>query len=171
MNIFYLDHDPSICAQLHCDKHVVKMIIEYAQLMSTAHQVLDGPNDNLYKPTHINHPSAIWVRQSKANYDWLFELWTMMLAEYTHRHHKQHACSRLYKDLFVAPRNISDGPFTEPTPAMPDEYKVPGNSIKSYHQYYVGAKHKFLTWKNRDQRFGTLNRIEGVDYANLYISE
>lgn len=42
MNIFVLDRDPYIAAQMHCDKHVIKMICEYAQLLSTAHRQLDG---------------------------------------------------------------------------------------------------------------------------------
>ena len=92
MNIFYLDHDVTKCAEMHNDKHVVKMILEYAQLLSTAHRVLDGTicdgfsdsgrrkktytlsdsrNDILYSATHINHPSAVWVRQSDTNYKWL----------------------------------------------------------------------------------------------------
>jgi len=84
MNIFYLDKDPRICAENHCDKHCVKMILEYAQLLSTAHRVLDGdPNqelpdgrqDVLYKATHVNHPSAVWVRQNEANYKWLYKMW------------------------------------------------------------------------------------------------
>jgi hypothetical protein len=97
MNIFYLDEDPKICAQYHCDKHVVKMIIEYAQLLSTAHRVLDGfegygssksgnrqvkiwtihdsRDEILYKATHVNHPSNIWTRSSVKNYHYMFQLW------------------------------------------------------------------------------------------------
>ena len=95
MNIFYLHNDPKTCAEMHVDKHCVKMILEYAQLLSTAHRVLDGTlnvglsasgrkktsyvlmdqrESVLYSATHINHPSAIWVRQSDKNYDWLFSL-------------------------------------------------------------------------------------------------
>lgn len=148
MNIFYLDHDPAICAQMHCDKHVVKMIVEYAQLMSTAHRLLDN-NERVYKSTHPKHPSALWTRASKENYDWLFQLWTMLLDEYTYRYGKRHACEKMYGELFVSPLNIQNGHFTQPTPAMPDEYKVPGNSIASYRQYYIGAKKSFLSWKSR----------------------
>ena len=148
MNIFYLHNDPVKCAEMHCDKHVVKMIVEYAQLMSTAHRLLDN-NDQVYKPTHPKHPSTIWTRASKANYDWLFQLWTMLLDEYTHRYGKRHACEKMYSVLFNAPANIEAGPFTEPTPAMPDEYKVAGNSIMSYRGYYIGAKKALLTWKGR----------------------
>ena len=72
MNIFYLDRDPAKCAAMHCDKHVVKMILEYAQLLSTAHRVLDGDQNadsqGFYKATHKNHPSAVWVRESWAHY-------------------------------------------------------------------------------------------------------
>ena len=42
MNIFVLDEDPTIAAQMQCDKHVVKMIVESAQMLSTAHRMLDG---------------------------------------------------------------------------------------------------------------------------------
>ena len=96
MNIFYLDRDPKICAEMHLDKHVVKMIIEYAQLMPTAHRVIDGDeyydltangrkikrwrlNDNreqvLMKASHISHPSNIWARQNDSNYTWLYQMW------------------------------------------------------------------------------------------------
>ena len=110
MNIFYLDQKPETCAQLHCDKHVVKMIIEYAQLMSTAHRTLDGEmyvdktangrsikrwrlNENediIYKASHINHPSGIWTRASDSNYTWLYTMWVELCNEYTHRYGRTH---------------------------------------------------------------------------------
>ena len=105
MNIFYLHKDPVESAKLHCDKHVCKMIIEYAQMLSTAHRMLDGkeyisqtlggrrikrwkhPNSNmegvLYKASHINHPSAIWVRESIENYFQMYKLYMAVLAEFT----------------------------------------------------------------------------------------
>jgi len=172
MNIFYLHHEPRICAQQHVDKHCVKMILEYAQLLSTAHRVLDGvlsvgtsatgrkktsyvlSGDSdaiLYSATHINHPSAVWVRQSRANYFWLFSLWVELMAEYTHRYGKIHASARLYDSLYSAPQNIpNSGKFTEPTPAMPDEYKVAGDSVQSYKNYYIGDKKRMFSWKNRE---------------------
>ena len=83
MNIFYLDEKPLTAARMHCDKHVVKMIIESAQMLSTAHRTLDG-NDyadrmNLYKATHKNHPANIWVRESAENYLCLYNLFTLIL--------------------------------------------------------------------------------------------
>jgi hypothetical protein len=178
MNIFYLDNNPRTCAEMHVDKHCVKMILEYAQLLSTAHRVLDGNvtiglsnsgrkqtryilSDSrdiiLYTATHINHPSAIWVRQSEQNYRWLFTLFCELLDEYTHRYGKLHACEKLVTTLGRPPNNIDmDKSFTEPTPAMPDHYKVAGNSIKSYHNYYLGDKARMFFWKNRPQPSWTI---------------
>lgn len=169
MNIFYLHPDPKICAQMHVDKHVVKMILEYAQLLSTAHRMLDGTEyidassgrrikrwrlpdpdleQHLYKASHVNHPSAVWVRQSNNNYHWLMCLFQELLLEYTHRYGKHHSTERLVYWLRNTPTNIPDGDFTQPTPAMPDEYKVP-DSVQSYRNYYIGAKNKMANWKKR----------------------
>ena len=173
MNIFYLHTDPQICAEMHNNKHCVKMILEYAQLLSTAHRVLDGTNSTilsasnrkkqvwtlpdsldgiLYSATHINHPSAIWVRQSHQNYMWLAELLEELCNEYTYRYEKVHKVQRdglmqTLKNHF--PRNIPIGPFTGPTPAMPDDVKVPGDSLASYRNYYTKNKTHLADWKNR----------------------
>ena len=174
MNIFYLDPNTTKCAEYHVDRHCVKMILEYAQLLSTAHRVLDGvlltgisdsgrkttswilPNDSyesiLYKATHINHPSAIWVRQSYKNYMWLRSLLYRLCKEYTYRYGKVHKVesSGLYEALSYAPNNIKTSIFTEPTQAMPDIYKVVGDSVQSYINYYLGDKQRMFKWKNRD---------------------
>ena len=174
MNIFALHLDPKICAQMHVDKHVVKMILEYSQLLSTAHRILDGQeyvdsssgrrikrwklsnshagDQLLYKATHINHPSAIWARESKANYNWLASLLVELCKEYTHRYGKVHKCESdgLVKWLVGwAPENIPNKPFTQPTPAMPDQYKVKGDSVQSYRNYYMGDKTRMASWKSR----------------------
>jgi hypothetical protein len=146
------------------------MILEYAQLLSTAHRVLggtlltgisdsgrkttswilpDADNDILYKATHINHPSAIWVRQSDLNYMWLYVMFRALLSEYTYRYGKQHACERLIPSLENLPRNFIVGKFTEPTPAMPPEYIVAGDSVQSYKNYYNGSKKHLHNWKLR----------------------
>lgn len=171
MNIFYLHNDPVTCAQQHVDKHVVKMILEYAQLLSTAHRVLDGTqsvgvsktgrkqtryvlSDSresvLYSATHINHPSAVWVRKSDSNYRWLFSLYQALMDEYTYRYGKVHKCSALERALATPPSNIASGKFTEPTPAMPEEFIVSGDSIKSYMNYYNGSKQRMFSWKMRE---------------------
>ena len=175
MNIFYLSSDPEECAKYHVDKHVVKMIIEYAQLLSTAHRILDGVESIglsktgrkqkryvlsderesvLYNATHVNHPSAKWARHSEKNYRWLFTLWTHLLGEYTHRYGKQHSCERLLVPLSKAPVNIDlFGEFSPPWRAMPEEFKAPKNvpeyTVESYRAYYNGAKTRMFKWKNR----------------------
>jgi hypothetical protein len=172
MNIFYLDNDPVACAEMHVDKHAVKMILEYAQLLSTAHRVLDGTlqvglsakgrkktsyvlpdmrDSMLYSATHVNHPSAIWVRQSDSNYNWLYSMFVALMSEYTYRYGRVHATDRLSAMLSVAPTNIPKGAFTEPTPAMPDIYKVSGDAIQSYKNYYIGDKSRMFSWKNRNK--------------------
>ena len=174
MNIFYLNSNPRLCAKYHVDKHCVKMIVEYSQLLSTAHRVLDGYQsievvnnrklkrwvlDNqlldsvLYKATHVNHPSAVWVRQSSENYMWLAQLLWDLSDEYTYRYGKVHKCmdSGLIQYLFEhIPKSIPRKQFTEPTPAMPDKYKVPASSMLSYHNYYNGDKRKLFSWKFRN---------------------
>jgi hypothetical protein len=169
MNIFYLDHDTTKCAQMHVDKHCVKMILEYAQLLSTAHRILDGKETTgktktgrsvkrwslsdhrdsaLYSATHVNHPSAVWVRQSLENYQWFYNMFKDLIQEYHYRYGKLHKCAFLLTHLQFPPDNIPKTPFTQPTPAMPDEYKDE-DSIKSYHNYYNGAKQRMFSWKNR----------------------
>lgn len=169
MNIFYLDDNVVKCAEYHNDKHVVKMILEYAQLLSTAHRVIDGyeytdassgrkikrwklyneKEQHLYKATHVNHPSAVWARQFDNNYRYLYGLFDCLLKEYTYRYGKQHACEKMRPYLIDTPRKIPTGYFTQPTPAMPDEYKVANDSIQSYRNYYVGAKKSMANWKKR----------------------
>lgn len=187
MNIFYLDQNPEVCAEMHLDKHVVKMIIEYAQLMSTAHRVLDGQEyfdktangrkikrwklsddreSKLMKASHINHPSAVWVRYSKENYIWLYKMWNYLLQEYTYRYGKVHACARLVDVLSNLPNNLPENTFTEPTPAMPDECKIPGNSLKSYHKYYIEKKNHFARWTKRP---APIWYIEGLNINNANI--
>ena len=174
MNIFYLDPNPRTCAEMHVDKHCVKMILEYAQLLSTAHRVLDGnqsiglsktgrkqvryvlPDDLdsiLYSATHINHPSAQWVRQSAQNYLWLADLLNFLCEEYTYRYGKTHkieSSGLLNKLMVYVPKNIPrDLRFTEPTPAMPDHCKVEGDSIRSYRNYYFQEKSRMWSWKGK----------------------
>lgn len=155
MNIFFLSSNPTECAEQHVDKHVVKMILEYAQLLSSAHHMLDGEQviKPIYKLTHKNHPSAIWVRASKDHYTWLWTLLTALCKEYTYRYGKVHKVERegLLEILKTAPTNIPiKGWLSDPTPAMPDQYKVE-SVINSYRNYYIGDKIGFANWKNRNK--------------------
>jgi len=170
MNIFYLHNDPVQCAQQHCDKHVVKMIIEYAQLLSTAHRILDGScvlgytksgrsikryvlsdwrDHTLYLASHINHPDNVWLRESSGNYTYLYELFVALCEEYTHRYGKVHATdTKLRTLLATAPKNIPIGPMTELPQAMPDHCKH-SNVVTAYKNYYIQEKKNFAKWKNR----------------------
>jgi hypothetical protein len=188
MNIFFLDRNPEVCAQMHCDKHVVKMIIEYAQLMSTAHRMLDGKqvvetvkgrklkrwmiddprNDVLYKASHVNHPSAVWVRASASNYLWLYNMWSHLLREYTFRYGRRHETEKLFFALARQPNNISVSGWSDPPPAMPDDCKIPKDSLASYRNYYLLKKSHFAKWTKRNvpawYSFGltTMNLAESI---------
>jgi hypothetical protein len=179
MNIFYLDKDPRICAEYHCDKHVVKMIVESAQLLSCAHRVLDGTetltqkqitgssparfrkqkiwvlNDfrenAIYKTSHVKHPSAIWARSNIDHYRYLYDLFAYLISEYKYRYKgKDHKCELLLGPLLNAPNNIDyEAPWSEPPQAMPEDCKVQNNSIRAYRNYYVKYKQHFAKWTGR----------------------
>lgn len=177
MNIFYLDKDPKLAAQYHCDKHVVKMILESAQLLSTAHRVLDGElgyyislgnrkikqwtltdwrESKMYKTAHYNHPCAVWVRQSSENYKWLYQLFKELCYEYFNRYDKTHMCeTKLMHILSYLPDKIPKGPFTEPVQVM-DLYpqcKVPGDSVQAYRNYYKEIKSEIAEWNHSEKPF------------------
>ena len=155
MNIFYLHSDPVTCAEWHCDKHVVKMILEYAQLLSTAHHEVDGkPSVNCYKSTHRNHPSAVWARTNCKNYRWLWRLLDATATEYTHRYNKVHATKLkgIVDSLKSCPYELQEGSSMTPMPqCMPDEYKVDNDPIQGYRNYYLNDKAYMAKWTNRKQ--------------------
>ena len=157
MNIFYLDKRPDDAAEMHCDKHCVKMILEYAQMLSTAHRVLDedDAHPDLYKIAHKNHPSTIWTRSSKQHYDWLFRLFRMLSAEYTLRYSRDDfkihkTWDKLGQILMTAPKNIQDNGFIPPPQCMPDHCKKP-DTIDAYRNYYMVEKSSISTWKHSQQ--------------------
>lgn len=146
MNIFYLDKNTTKCAQYHNDKHVVKMILETAQLLCSAHWVTGG--NAPYKLSHKNHPSSIWTREDLNNYLWLCDLGIKLCWEYNHRYGKTH---KTYDVLLWCSENhpdIPDNCFTPPPLAMPEEYKEKCH-VQSYRNYYMGDKRGFCNWKDR----------------------
>ena len=158
MNIFYLDKEPRLCAQYHVDKHVVKMILETAQLLSTAHWLTGG--EGPYRATHKNHPSAIWARSNTSNYTWLCELGIELCKEYTYRYGKTHKTQQHLEWLSTNIPSISDGKFTPPTLAMPDTFIEEDNLI-AYRKYYTYGKKHLHSWKKREQpKF----IMEGIDF-------
>jgi len=135
MNIFFLARCPVEAAHAQCDRHVVKMILESAQLLSTAHHELGdgGP----YKPTHKNHPSAVWARQSRQHYGWLYAHMLALGDEYTERYGKVHKTIREHSEaLREAPAGIPDAGWIDPPQCMPDECKIEGDTVAAYQRYY-----------------------------------
>lgn len=150
MNIFFLSLDPDEAARLHCDKHVVKMILETAQLLYTAHWVYESPlPEGAYRKTHPNHPCARWVRESLANYTWLCRLGMALCAEYTFRYNKTHKTQGHLTWLSThSPGGLVDVGWTLPRLAMPEEYHD-NDPVTAYRMYYVGAKSRLLAYTKR----------------------
>ena len=168
MNIFFLDEDPTLSAQYHVDKHVVKMILETAQLLCGVHHVTahDTAHDTAhvpYKLSHKNHPCSIWSRESLTNYLYLCELGLELCYEYTYRYGKRHKSQDVIEWCLVNRPNIKDVGFTEPAKAMPDEYKVK-SVVESYRNYYMGAKSGFAVWKNREKPFWFQEKVLYLSY-------
>lgn len=170
MNIFYLSDDPLIAALYHCDQHF-KMIVEYAQILSTAHRVLDGAehtvlvnrrrikrwklsnkelDEKLYLATHVNHPSVLWARENYIQYKFLYDLFIELSAVYRRAKNKDHGSYiALHEQLENIPKNINiRGVFKEPPLCMPEDCRI-GSAIDSYREFYIKEKSRFATWKDR----------------------
>ena len=155
MNIFMLDTCPRKAAQAHIDRHVVKMLIEYAQILSAVHHLWDDPNDipvEIYKLTHKNHPSVKWASKSRAEYIWLRELWTELHIEYIYRYgagkaDPRHASvKKLFAPLYFPPSKMPGVPLATATPYMAKEFQAVGPDLKhidpveAYREYYRTTK-------------------------------
>jgi hypothetical protein len=150
MNIFVLDESPTKAAQMQCDKHVVKMILETGQILSTVHRMYGNDDERLYKATHKHHPSTLWAAECRVNYQWLIEHFEALSEEYEYRYGKQHLTyTKLHDLLYNAPDGMPMGVFSLPTPAMPDECKIPGDVVSSYRKYYKQHKRDFAKWTKR----------------------
>ncbi len=143
MNIFYLDKDPKLAAIYQYNKHVVKMILESAQMLCTAHHCYGSAEQKAnvpYKQAHLNHPSTVWARQSKSTYMWLYDHMMALGTEYYVRYGKTHLTITKCKDfLATPPKHIQGDEWSQPPQAMPDEYKHK-DSIIAYWQYYINDK-------------------------------
>ncbi len=172
MNIFYVNSDPEVAARSMVDRHVVKMILETAQLLSTAHRVIDGEeyvgqsqsgrkakrwrlsgnvDAIMYAATHINHPSAVWVRENSANYNWLYDHLLALGREYTYRYGRTHLTIDKLKDILKdAPENIEQSSVMTKMPSCMDkQYIVSLDPIINYRNYYNYGKTDLLRWSNR----------------------
>lgn len=152
MNIFFLHLDPAICAMMHVDKHVVKMILETCQMLCTTHHLVKSNYKPPYKIAHKNHPSTIWVRTSIHNYKWLLRLGIELCKEYTYRYGKTHKSETYIREM-MKDENMPELPdieFTEPSQAMPDMYKCK-SSLEAYRAYYFFEKYEMFSWKKRKE--------------------
>jgi len=146
MNIFYLDDDIETCARYHCDKHVIKMILESAQILCTVLWINHIPAP--YRSTHRHHPCVVWANKSLSNWVWLRDLARALNNEYRYRfnHNKNHKSFDVILSLSVPP--IADLGLTEMSQALPDEFKGT-NAINAYRQYYVFRKSHLAQWTKR----------------------
>lgn len=175
MNLFILDKNPEKAARLQCDKHVVKMIVESAQMLSTAHRMLDGTEEKrpsksgkrmvrywtlpdkreeiLYKAVHTGHPCTVWTMESHLNYGWHTVHFMALCDEYRYRYGKEHKTMSLIPYLMNMPKNIKQGeltPFRLAMQANP-ECIHPDDPVRSYREFYVTKKDRFsMKWTKRD---------------------
>jgi hypothetical protein len=157
MNIFILDEDPVISAQMQCDKHIVKMPLETAQMLcSVFHR--HGQGDKVpYKEAHKNHPCTLWAGDSADNFSWLVQHGMELCFEYTRRYNKIHKCQQVIMDIRETDWGTLQYKPMERTPhpqCMPDEYKEQDGffspevaSVRAYRKYYVNDKKDIAKWE------------------------
>jgi Pyrimidine dimer DNA glycosylase len=158
MNIFLLDFDSKTNVSFYNDKHVVKMVLETAQILSTAVQEIEGRLiEGLYRPTHKNHPAVRWVRETHGNFSWLGRLGANLCEEYFHRYGKLHkSASVISKAVDEGFRLYKEGrlqefeKMTAMPQMMPEQYKDE-NPVIAYRNYYMGEKRHLAKWTKRDK--------------------
>ena len=177
MNIFILSWILENCAKYHCTKHVVKMILETTQLLSTCHHVINSDQaqawtdqDLIYRKTHQNHPCSIWVRECKENYIWLCHLGLELCKEYAYRYDKQPTDHKCYSKLIFLINNVpelpsNNGVITLPKLAMPDQYKTT-DPVLSYRTYYLNDKSQMLVWRKRSPPSWVPKNMRHVHYQS-----
>lgn len=167
MNIFYLSKSAKRAARYHCDKHVVKMILETTQILYTVlwvvygdkkcskllkHAPLTKSGKHGYKKTHMNHPSCKWARYSTENYRWLCKFGLYLCQEYTYRYSKVHACEDHLRFLYEIQIPVDNHEFVPPFLAMPEEFKS-NDAVASYREYYSAEKKHFAKYAKRDRPY------------------
>lgn len=165
MNIFYLSHLTYECAEMHCDAHIIKMMLEYAQLLSTAHRVLNPklPAYKCYRATHVNHPCAVWVRESRSHYVWLYNLMLCLEEEWRWRwqHKRVHESIRKHGDFLIdPPASVPRKLFVDPPQCMPPQYQVQRSTVEAYRSYYNHGKRHIAKWTRRGAPSWWLEEVE-----------
>lgn len=142
VNIFYLHPSPLTAARWLHDKHLVKMVLESAQLLSTACQIIIMERDTkLYKPTHMYHPCTQWLLKSRYNAEWLYDhyiaLCDQFMDKFRHNHKSRDLCNAIEGHIPLFPNED----FTEPPLCMPDDCKIDGQpAYQCYQLYYLRYK-------------------------------
>lgn len=166
MNIFVLDTDPKVAAEMLCDKHVIKMLLETAQLLCSVFWFALKSDDLIqqnisipYKMTHYNHPCSIWTRASQRNFNWLLEYGITLCKEYSYRYNKVHKseqviywCNKNKKILYFTLNDLTS--FAQ---AMPEQYRSE-NPVESYRTYYIQEKYHFAKWEKGRKKPHWFNR-------------
>lgn len=153
MNIFYIDPCPVKAAQMQCDKHVVKMVLESSQMLCAAHHVVEGGAPVPYRLAHKNHPSTVWVRSNRKHYDWLYRHFQGLSEEYTERYGKVHlSWEKCHMLLLCPPSGIPDTDWSDPPQCMPDECKRE-TSLEGYTEYYFNYKPKVIDMRFRGVKY------------------
>lgn len=153
MNIFYTNENPLLAAQDHCKVHMRKMIVEYAQILSAAHHVLDGDQAiaGIYKLTHKSHPSAVWLRSGQYQYEWVLDCALHLCKLYTQDTGKIHKTQETLERLRELPKNLALTSWQDPPVAAPDEFKavaVFNGAVTAYRKYMIS---KFEEWQQREK--------------------
>jgi hypothetical protein len=156
MNIFYVDENPGTAATNLIDKHVVKMVLETAQIMCTALS-LHGVQTP-YKPTHKNHPAVKWAAQSQPNFLWLFWHGYWLAWEYHLRYDRYHKSGDVIMWAFSQIMSIPSGQFTEPPQCMPEQYRGP-NTVEAYRRYYCAEKLQLGPYTGRGEPSWAKERV------------
>jgi len=148
MNIFLLDHDIELCAQYHCDQHVVKVIMGGVQIMCTALNKLGL--DTPYASTQRKHPCVLWVGESYDNFLWLKALTLSLNDEYVYRFDKVNDHASIDVLQSISGYRYARRGLTSFAQAMPAQYRIPGNAMQAYRQFYIAEKPD-ARWTRREQ--------------------
>lgn len=164
MNIFVLDKNPEQAAKWHCDRHVCKMAIEYAQILSTVLHITNSKlNEFVYKPTHMSHPCTIWAGESLSHWEWLWKLGHHVGNEYTRRYGKIHKSTRVLRCLPIPDKLLDLGWLRDQPQAMPRKFKS-DDVVQAYRNFYLYDKVKFATW-NKTETPSWWHKDGGKEYV------
>lgn len=160
MNLFLLDTNPTACARAHCDKHVVKMTLESAQILCSAHWLADGfVGEGWYGLTHKGHPVVRWAAANVQHYRVVYAQFAALAAEYEYRYGREHlSWCKLGKVLEEPPQFIDYGAPVGYVLCMPEEYwggpskyvARLDTAVAAYRRYYRGEKQRMFKWTGRD---------------------